>query len=250
MVPTLRRTASRVPLSAALVLAVGGCGLGEEIDREVNPDRDLPSTAAPSAGTGRTGGVHADELPGAVPPDPRARPTEAPSADPADACPSSGVRMLPGPVEAAMGLRAMTLTLTDCGSEPYTVNGYPSVRVLDGDRDPVDVRVLRGPEDITTGVPDPGPHEVTLRPGESATASLVWRNTVTEADVPAVDAPCLRVATARGRPAQVLAPDGGIDLGTTGRLGTGAWTKAQPGQGPSDGFPRRRRARHAPGSAS
>ncbi|MDG5802178.1 DUF4232 domain-containing protein [Streptomyces ossamyceticus] len=235
MIPRPRRTASRVSLTAALILAVGGCGLGEEIEREVNPDRDLPSSSASSAGTERPGGVHADELPDELP-DERfeglpsgldVRPTEAPSAAPTDACPSSGVRMLPGLVEAATGLRAMTVTLTNCGSEPYTVNGYPSVQVLDEDREPVDVRVLRGPEEITTGVPDPGPHEVTLKPGESATTSLVWRNTVTEADVPAVNAPYLRVATAKGRPAQVLVPDGGMDLGTTGRLGTGAWTKAQ-----------------------
>ncbi|WP_240496636.1 DUF4232 domain-containing protein [Streptomyces torulosus] len=229
MIPIPRRTASRVALAAALILAVGGCGLGEEIEREVNPDRDLPSTPASSAGTERPGGVHADELPEGLPSGLDVRPTEAPSADPTDACPSSGARMLPGLVEAAMGLRAMTVTLTNCGTEPYTVNGYPSVQVLDEDREPVDVRVLRGPGEITTGVPDPGPHEVTLKPGESATTSLVWRNTVTEADVPAVNAPYLRVATAKGRPAQVLAPDGGIDLGTTGRLGTGAWTKAPQG---------------------
>ncbi|WP_257234488.1 DUF4232 domain-containing protein [Streptomyces sp. JV178] len=233
MIPTPRRTASRVSLATALILAVGGCGLGEEIEREVNPDLDLPSTSASSAGTERPGGVHADELPDelpeGLPSGLDARPTEAPSADPTDACPSSGVRMLPGLVEPAMGLRAMTVTLTNCGTEPYTVNGYPSVQVLDEDREPVDVRVLRGPEKITTGVPDPGPHEVTLKPGESATTSLVWRNTVTEADVPAVNAPYLRVAPAKGRPAQVLTPDGGLDLGTTGHLATGAWTKAPRG---------------------
>ncbi|SPF00006.1 DUF4232 domain-containing protein [Streptomyces sp. MA5143a] len=227
MIPIPRRTASRVSLAAALILAVGGCGLGEEIDREVNPDRDLPSASASSAGTERPGGVRADELPEQLPSGLDVRPTEVPSPDPTDTCPSSGVRMLPGLVEPAMGLRAMTVRLTNCGTEPYTVNGYPSVQVLDEDREPVDVRVLRGPEEITTGVPDPGPHEVTLKPGESATTSLVWRNTVTEADVPAVNAPYLRVAPAKGRPAQVLAPDGGLDLGTTGRLATGAWTKVR-----------------------
>jgi hypothetical protein len=226
MIPIPRRPASRVFLAAALILAVGGCGLGEEIEREVNPDLDLPSPSASSAGTERPGGVHADQLPEGLPSGLDVRPTEAPSADPTAACPSSGVRMLPGLVEAAMGLRAMTVTLTNCGTKSYTVNGYPSVHVLDDDHEPVDVRVLRGPEEITTGVPDPGPHEVTLKPGESATTSLVWRNTVTESDVPAVNAPYLSVATAKGRPAQVLAPEGGIDLGTTGRLGTGAWTKA------------------------
>ncbi|WP_234379388.1 DUF4232 domain-containing protein [Streptomyces caniscabiei] len=123
----------------------------------------------------------------------------------------------------------MTVTLTNCGGKPYTVKGYPSIQVLDEDGEPYDdVRVLQGSRDITTGVPDFGPHQVTLKPGESAGTTLVWRNTVTEADVPAVDAPTLRIAPLPGRPAEVLTPDGGLDLGNTGRLGTTAWTQLAP----------------------
>lgn len=212
------RTAFRASLTATLILAIGGCGFSEEIDRERDPDRAVPSPSATSAGTEPPAGVRASDL--------EVWPTEAASADPTAACPSSGVRMLPDLVEAAMGLRAMGVTLTNCGTKPYTVNGYPSIEVLGEDREPhADVRVLRGPQDITTGVPDPGPHAVTLKPGESARTSLVWRNTVTEEDVPAVNAPHLRIAPLAGRPAEVLTPDGGIDLGNTGRLGTTAWTE-------------------------
>lgn len=78
-------------------------------------------------------------------------------------------------------------------------------------------------------MPDLGPHQVTLKPGESAGTTLVWRNTVTEADAPAVNAPTLRIAPLPGRPAEVLTPDGGLDLGNTGRLGTTAWAKFAPG---------------------
>ncbi|WP_200304381.1 DUF4232 domain-containing protein [Streptomyces adelaidensis] len=209
MIPIPNRTVGRALLTVVLALAVGGCGLSEELDRERNPDRAVPE-------------VSPSEL--------EVWPTEAPSADPSTeapaACPSSGVRMLPGLVEAAMGLRAMSVTLTNCGAKPYALNGYPSIEVLDESREPVDgVRVLRGAQDITTGVPDLGPHSVTLASGESARTSLVWRNTVTEVDVPAVNAPYLRIAPAKGEAPEVLTPDGGIDLGNTGRLGTTAWAK-------------------------
>lgn len=232
MIPIPGRTASRVSLIAVLILAVGGCGLSEEIDREVNPDRAVPSEpglSASSAGTDPPGGVHADELPEFSPSDLEVWPTEAPTAEPTGACPASGVRMVPGLVEAAMGLRAMSVTLTNCGTKPYTLNGYPSLQVLDADGERLDIRVLKGAGDITTGVPDAGPHTVTVRPGKSARTSLVWRNTVTEADTPSVNAPSLRIAPAEGEPAEVVTPEGGIDLGNTGRIGATAWSKVVEG---------------------
>lgn len=225
MIPIRGRTASRALLVAALTLAVGGCGLSAEVDRELDPDRttSLTVTYAP-------GGPRGSEPPEAAEPELGADPTGNASPDATDACPYSGVRMLPGIVDAAMGLRAMSVTLTNCGKKPYTVNGYPSIQALDEDGEPYgDVRVLRGTEDITTVVPDPGAHTVTLKPGESADTVLLWRNTVTEVDVPAVNAPTLRIAPLAGRPAEILTPDGGLDLGNTGRLGTTAWTRVADG---------------------
>ncbi|MFE7838339.1 DUF4232 domain-containing protein [Streptomyces sp. NPDC057474] len=226
MIPIRGRTASRALLVAALTLAVGGCGLSEELDRERDPDRAGPSVSASSAGTDAPEGLRASEPPGGAESQPGASPTGGTST----ACPASGVRMVPGLVESAMGLRAMGVTLTNCGTKPYTVNGYPSIQVLDESGDPYgDVRVLQGSRHITTGVPDFGAHTVTLKPGESARTDLVWRNTVTEADVPAVNAPQLRIAPLAGRPAEVLTPEGGLDLGNTGRLATTAWAQVADG---------------------
>ncbi|MER6157777.1 DUF4232 domain-containing protein [Streptomyces sp. NPDC001868] len=230
MIPIRGRTASRALLVVALALAVGGCGLAAEVDRELDPDRTTPSAEASLTVTYAPGGARGSEPPEAAETETGAAPTGSASPDATDACPYSGVRMLPGLVDAAMGLRAMSVTLTNCGKKPYTVNGYPSIQALDESGEPYgDVRVLRGTEDITTGVPDFRPHSVTLKPGESAETVLVWRNTVTEADVPAVNAPALRVAPLAGRPAEILTPDGGLDLGNTGRLGTTAWTRAADG---------------------
>ncbi|WP_326574999.1 DUF4232 domain-containing protein [Streptomyces sp. NBC_00481] len=226
MIPIRGRTAFRVVLTVALTSAVGGCGLSEELDRELDPDRAVPSVSASPTGTDAPGERRVPEPPGGPESQPGAGSTEDTSA----ACPSSGVRMLPGLVESAMGLRAMSVTLTNCGTKPYTVNGYPSIQVLDENGERHDaVRVLEGSRHITTGVPDFGPHTVILKPGEAARTELVWRNTVTEADVPAVNAPYLRIAPLAGRPAEVLTPDGGIDLGNTGRLGTTAWAQVADG---------------------
>lgn len=225
MIPIRGRTASRAFLVAALTLAVGGCGLSEELDRERDPDRAVPSATASPTGTDSPEELGLSEPPEAAEAELGADPTGDASPDSTAACPPSGVLMLPGPVDAAMGLRAMGVTLTNCGTKPYTLNGYPSLQVLDEDGEVIDTRVLEGPEEITTGVPDPGPHTVTVRPGKQATISLVWRNTVTEVNTPAVNAPYLRIAPAKGEPAEVLTVDGGIDLGNTGRIGVSAWEK-------------------------
>ncbi|GAA2248894.1 hypothetical protein GCM10010145_15320 [Streptomyces ruber] len=194
MHPIRRRTASPALASVAVALAVGGC-------------------AAPAE------------------PDP-VRTSSAPPPSPSAACPASGVRIQPGPVEAAMGLRAMGVTLTNCGERPYSLNGYPDLQVLDEQREPLDVEVLEGTDPITSGLGDRGPHPVTLEPGESARTVLAWRNTVTDPTTVAVNGPYLRVTPTKGGPSEVIAPDGGLDVGNTGRLGTTAWDKEQDVSGP------------------
>lgn len=78
-----------------------------------------------------------------------------------------------------MGLRAVGLHLTNCGTGAYGVNGYPQLQYLDEDRKPVTgIRTVKGTDGIATGVvPDAPPQPVTLQPGESASATLAWRNT-------------------------------------------------------------------------
>ncbi|MDX3530847.1 DUF4232 domain-containing protein [Streptomyces sp. ID05-39B] len=139
-------------------------------------------------------------------------------------CPASGVRVFADQGDAAMGLRVVGLHLQNCGTRDYSVHGYPLLELLDDNREPVDgVEILKGSGEITTGAgPDEAPEPVTLKPGETALASLVWRNT-TELGTP-VNVPYVRVRAKEGADPVVVTP--GLDLGTTGKLGVRPWKRA------------------------
>ncbi|SNS66965.1 Protein of unknown function [Asanoa hainanensis] len=150
-------------------------------------------------------------------------PTPPPTATTA-AC-VDGVRLTAGPVDAASGLRAMGIVLENCGTRPYTLHGFPVVRVLDDQRAAVDVTVGNGSEPVSAKDSWDAPaRAVTVPPGGTARARVLWRNTVTAGDP--VIATYLSVAPTKGAKEQLLTPDGGLDLGTTGRLAVNAWTDA------------------------
>ncbi|WHM40561.1 DUF4232 domain-containing protein [Streptomyces sp. BPTC-684] len=138
-------------------------------------------------------------------------------------CPPSGMRITTDRGDAAMGLRAVGLHLANCGTGVVQVNGYPRLQLLDEKRRPLTgVRILDGTGAISTaGGPDTAPRPVTLRPGEAAYASLMWRNTTESGDP--VNVPYVRVTAKPGSPTVIVTPE--LDLGTTGRLGVGPWTK-------------------------
>ncbi|GIH59798.1 DUF4232 domain-containing protein [Microbispora siamensis] len=144
---------------------------------------------------------------------------EAPA--PAGPCPPSGIRITSDNGDAAMGLRVVGLHLETYSTRAYHLNGYPPLQLLDEDRKPVTrVKVLHGGGSIVTGFDDP-PQPVTLKPGQSVSASLMWRNTVTVGTP--VNLPYVRVnAKAGARPVMVM-PE--LDLGTTGKLGVSPWKK-------------------------
>ncbi|MFC9428624.1 DUF4232 domain-containing protein [Streptomyces sp. NPDC056987] len=205
---TVIRIGHVLALAAAAVLATGCSSLREELDRERNPAR----TATPEP----------------APPEDRPLPTLTPAtppttpSTPAANCPESGVRITPGLVQGAMGLRAMTVTLTNCGTRPYEVNGYPGVRVLDEDRAPYDIEVLKGTDGIHMAGPAPDPAPVTLKPGESARSGLTWRMMS-----PDTSTTYLEITAAPGeRPQTMETLDGPLDLTDTGRLGTTPWQKS------------------------
>ncbi|MFE7594852.1 DUF4232 domain-containing protein [Kitasatospora sp. NPDC057512] len=198
---------------------------------------DLLATPG-AAGSGSRPGAPTPDRPGAGdrPPKPelltvRSVPTaEAPSAD--GPCPPSGLRLYADEGSAAMGLRAVGLHLRNCGTAAVTLDGYPQVQPLDLDHKPLDgVRILRGGAEIASGTgADNPPQKIALGPGEGARATLVWRNTTEAGAGDPQNAPYVRVrATADAAPVMVV-PE--LDLGTTGRLGAGAWaredTAAQP----------------------
>ncbi|MFD8479452.1 DUF4232 domain-containing protein [Kitasatospora sp. NPDC059673] len=148
---------------------------------------------------------------------------EAPSK--AGPCPASGVRLYADQGDSAMGLRVMGLHLVNCGTSPVTVNGYPQVQALDEKHRPVDaLQVLKGGAAIATGTgADTPPQRITLRTGEGAQAMVVWRNTNDNLAMDPVNAPYLRVRATPDAAPVMVTPE--LDLGTTGRLGVGAWVQ-------------------------
>ncbi len=184
-------------------------------------------------GPGKTvrGTVRAGELPPAAPRVTQAKVlqvTKVPASEaPTEpgACPASGIRVSADEGDAAMGLRVVGLHLDNCGTRDYAVEGYPLLKLLDNDRKPVDgIKILDGSGEITTGAgPDNPPRPVTLEPGESATAGLVWRNTTTSGTP--VNVPYVQVRAKTGADPVTVTPN--LDLGTTGKLGVRPWEKAE-----------------------
>jgi len=137
-------------------------------------------------------------------------------------CPRSGVHLYADDGDAAMGLRVVGLHLRNCGTRPYTLDGYPQVRLFDaGHRAIGTVRILHGGDAVAAGTgADGAPKPLVLKPGEGAQAGLVWRNTTGQGSDP-VNAPYVRVVAKPGAAPVVVTPE--LDLGTTGRLAVGPW---------------------------
>lgn len=146
---------------------------------------------------------------------------EAPKPD--GDCPKSGLRLSADQGDAAMGLRVVGLLLQNCGTSTVTLDGYPRLQLLDLDHKPVDgIRLLSGGTEIATGTgADAPPKRFALRPGERAHSTLVWRNTTESGDP--VNVPYARVRATPDAAPVMVTPE--FDLGTTGRLGIGAWQR-------------------------
>lgn len=196
--------AAPVAAAAAAALALAGCGA-----------HTTPGAAAPS-GPATSYPPRSATPPGiAQYPGP---PVDEPTGTAGLPCPASGLRAALGVPDAAMGLRAVTVSLTDCGTAPRTVSGYPRLRVLGRDGRGLDVEVHHGVT-VTGGIDDPAPTTLTLRPGERAITALVWRNLVTDSTVTAVTGTAVELTVA-GAPQKVPLT---VDLGTTGTLDVTAW---------------------------
>ncbi|MEU6123840.1 DUF4232 domain-containing protein [Streptomyces sp. NPDC047123] len=233
---SVRRAAALV--AAGLLLA--GCGLSEELDREMNPGRASDPVATPSAPSAATpSGANATAPSGTAPTglgtppviagpsgSVAGRPGERrPSATATGRCPRSGLTMSPGMVTAAMGLRAMSVTATNCGDRVRTVDGYPDIRVRGLDHELFAVTVLTGTEPVTT-MDDPGPRRIALEPGQSAYTSLVWRYSAVDAGTRRGSGVYVEIGPGKGAPRRTVEPDGGLDIGETGMLGTTAWQRS------------------------
>ncbi|MER7664413.1 DUF4232 domain-containing protein [Streptomyces sp. NPDC096193] len=199
----------------------------------------LAGCAEASGGVGESGAspspdprwrVHADKLTGTPAPY-----TGPPSAVPAPrtpndgeqlpeptptTCPETGVAVVTGVVDAAMGRRATTIRLTNCGTKPYRVEGYPQIGALDKDRDALKLKVTHGANAYTDSGRDQGPRPLTLAPGKSAVSVLNWNNRVTSFDAVRPGA-YLVVAPFRGEQEQTVPFF--LDIGTSAELDVTAW---------------------------
>ncbi|MFF9317846.1 DUF4232 domain-containing protein [Streptomyces sp. NPDC014735] len=216
----------RAALTAgALGLSLSGCA-GFLVPAGEGEPEPAP-TVTPSASY-PPGSVHADKLPSPFPSvpaelldrpsPPSARgPAPTPTASGRTHCPSSGVVVGMGEIEAALGHRAVGLTLTNCGGKPYRVHGYPSVRALDEAGDPLPVPV--NPASSYMGT-DRGPQEVVLKPGQTVWSLLAWVSTPTGGDL--VEGDALEIAPAPGMEARVF-PLEGSDVRLLDELNMTAW---------------------------
>ncbi|WP_134129458.1 DUF4232 domain-containing protein [Kribbella pratensis] len=136
---------------------------------------------------------------------------------PPPTCPASGAMITIGPVEPALGHRAVVLKLTNCRTAPITVNGYPDVAVLNARRRTMNVTIAHGTSYMAR---DPGPTRIRLRKGESALAAVSWSSTVEVAEDKA-SGTYLAVARHRGERPVISPVD--TDLGTTAKVTLTAW---------------------------
>ncbi|MFF1642004.1 DUF4232 domain-containing protein [Streptomyces sp. NPDC058246] len=197
--PRWTRTAALVCL---LALTAGGCGLSAELDRERNPERRPTPTKTRA-------------VPPPAPTSPEPSPAVAVQRE--HGCPPSGLRVGTGSVDGAMGLRAMTLTLTNCGKRTREMNGYPTVRVLDETGAPLTgVHTAEGTGKVFMAPDSPRPEPFKLRPGETAHATLYWR-------MAAEHGTYLRVAPDEVSDAVNVRPREPLDIGPENTLGTTAW---------------------------
>ncbi|MER7245149.1 DUF4232 domain-containing protein [Kribbella sp. NPDC000426] len=146
-------------------------------------------------------------------------PTPAP---PRPTCPASGASITVGPVDAALGHRAVVVKLTNCRSTPITVDGYPDIAVLDADRRAMNLTITRGTSYMAI---DPGPKKLLLHKGETALAAVSWSNTVEAGDDKA-SGTYLAVARGKGEHPVVWPVD--TDLGTTAKVTLTAWCRTFP----------------------
>ncbi|WP_199036749.1 DUF4232 domain-containing protein [Glycomyces salinus] len=144
-------------------------------------------------------------------------PTEPAETEEPDAatCPEEGFRVTVSGMDAAMGLRATGIELVNCGSADIEVNGYPVIEIPGAD-----VEVREGSDTLE----DAGPTPITVAPGESVNAGMMWRNKVESANSEdVVDATEIYVGYAEDSPTQLVEPEHSIDLGTERSLEVTAW---------------------------
>ncbi|MFF2021488.1 DUF4232 domain-containing protein [Streptomyces sp. NPDC058171] len=203
------------------LVALSGCGLSAELERERHPSGRPtepgsgvdppapPSTLAPLPGS-RPSGPSADDVTDGT----SAASDGAPGGAP---CDRAGIRLRAEHAGAAMGLRAMSVILTNCDAKPYALDGHPLVQLVDEHGvQPPGIRVV-GDLGAVPMAPSAAPATAfTLERGESAVADVMWRAN-------AEHVPALRIRARSDAPGVVVTPDDPLDVGPRNVVGISPW---------------------------
>ncbi|MFD7121662.1 MULTISPECIES: DUF4232 domain-containing protein [unclassified Streptomyces] len=214
----IRRTAALAAGSLVLIAGATGCS---DIRNEIDAARG--GGGGGGAGTPAAAASEPSAALSAEPPPDRPAGPEPWEATGPGRCLASGVAVSHGMVNAAMGIRAVSVGLRNCGTKPYRVNGYPEIGALDEDREPVGLKLVQGNES-TGAADDPGPRELTLAPGESARSVLRWNNRITESGAHSTGSYVV-VAAAPGEERETLPLP--LDIGSDGELRVTAWALSE-----------------------
>ncbi|MEW2069201.1 DUF4232 domain-containing protein [Streptomyces sp. NPDC007346] len=211
-----RRASAAVLLTAVAATALTGCA-GFLVPAGEGEPGPTPSASTPGPGAHPTTPPPVADVPAQAP-----EPSPTPTPDPTEDCPASGAVVTMGQVQTDMMRRAVVLTLTNCGSKPYRVDGYPSVQALgeNGERLPVKVN----PAGSFFGR-DHGPEPVLLKPGATVRSVLAWVSTQEGGELIMADA--LELAAAPDAGARVH-PLEGHDIRYMDELNMTAWRAELP----------------------
>ncbi|MFF5896611.1 DUF4232 domain-containing protein [Streptomyces argenteolus] len=200
-------------LCTVAVLSLSGCA-GFLVPAGEGEPAPAGSPAAPSP----VPAVEVPDTPAGAP----AQGAPSPTAVTGD-CPPAGVTVDMGEVQTAMFHRAVVLTLTNCGKEPYRVHGYPAVRALGEEGERLAVPVNPGGSMFGN---DEGPEEVMLKPGGAVRSTLAWVSTEEGSDL--IEGDALEISAAPDTGARVF-PLEGHDLRLMDELNTTAWRTSTTG---------------------
>lgn len=138
-------------------------------------------------------------------------------------CAGDGVSTVLAGADAATGHRAQQLRITNSSSTACRLGNYPDVAFDDAGGNAMNVLFYRGGSFMTR---DPGPAEVVLQPGESATAMLGWNAAPAGATTPGTILIAPYAGAERTRLRVGAEPPAALDIVDGGAVAITAWAAA------------------------